>query len=134
MNTPYSVKKEVCKKGKKQTETEWKRNADIKKDFVNKFGIERFNKVAIDDKERWGKMIEPEFPERFKYIWLTFLDIWRTCEHDFNGNTVLTPRVLIDYCECFKVTLTVRERHLIFRMKTWADDTIYQLKEKDKDK
>lgn len=133
MNTPYSVKKEVIKKGKKSSKTEWVRNSEKKKDFIEKFGEEKFRQAAVKDPERWGKLVEPDFPQGFRWIWLTFLDIWRTCEHDFNGNTVLTPRVLTDYCECFKVSLTVQEKHLIFRIKNWANDEIYLLREKDKE-
>lgn len=131
MNTPYSVKKTVMKKGKKETETEWVRNSDKKRDFIEKFGEEKFKVVALKDPEKWGKFVIPDLPPKFNWIWLNFLDIWRTCEHDFNGNVILTPRVLIDYCECFNVTLTVFEKHLIFRIKAWAQDTIYSLKEKD---
>lgn len=132
MNTPYSVKKTVMKKGKQETETEWVRNADKKKDFIEKFGEEKFKSVALKDPEKWGKFVTPELPKRFEWIWLTFLDIWRTCSRDFNGNIVLTPRTILDYAECFNLTLTVFEKHLIFRIKSWAEDTIYSLKEKDK--
>jgi len=132
MNTPYSVKKTVMKKGKQETETEWVRNADKKKDFIEKFGEEKFKSVALKDPKKWGKFVTPELPKRFEWIWLTFLDIWRTCSRDFNGNVVLTPRTILDYAECFSLTLTVFEKHLIFRIKSWAEDTIYSLKEKDK--
>ena len=131
MNTPYSVKKKVFKKGKESTETEYVRNADKKKDFISKFGKEKFEQVALKDPEVWGKLKEPPFPKEYSWIWFQFLDIWRTCGRDFAGNVILTPRQLMDYCECFKVTLTVFERHLIFRMKTWAEETIYSLKEKE---
>lgn len=133
MNSPYPVRKETVKKGRKSTKTEWVRNADKKEDFIGKFGEEKFRQAAAKDPERWGKLVEPEFPRRFRWIWLTFLDIWRTCEHDFNGNTVLTPRVLTDYCECFKASLTVQEKRLIFRMKMWAADEISSLREKDEE-
>ena len=136
MNTPYSVKKEVMRKGKKTTETKYERNSDKKKKFMEGFGLKTESdfakKVSLD--KNWSRFVSPTLPSRFLWIWLHFLDIWRTCEHDFNGNIVLTPRVLLDYCECFKVTLTVFERHLIFRMKSWAEDEIYALKEKDRDK
>lgn len=131
MNTPYSVKKPVMKKGKQETKTEWVRNSDKKKDFIEKFGEQKFHQVALKDPDKWGKFEEPEFPKRFQWIWFQFLNIWKTCEHDFNGNVIFTPRVILDYCECFCVTLTVNEKHLLFRMKTWAEDVIYSLKEKD---
>lgn len=133
MNTPYSVKKEIFDKGKKVSKTEWVRNADKKKDFVEKFGEAKFKEVAKKDPKRWGKLVEPYFPIRYRWLWFTFLDIWRTCSRDFNGNVVLTPRVLIDYCKCFKISLTVSERHLIFRIKSWAEETIYSLRDKDKE-
>lgn len=133
MNTPYSVKKEVMVKKKKQTKTEWVRNADKKRDFIAKFGEEKFKVVAKKDPEVWGKLVDPEFPQKYRWIWLVFLDIWRTSERDFNGNVVLTPRVITDYCECFKTSLTVQERHLIFRIKSWAEEEIYNLKKKDED-
>ena len=134
MNSPYSVKKKVMKKGKETTETEYVRNSDKKKKFMDGFKIkteaEFAARVGMD--KNWSKFIAPALPSRFHWIWLHFLDIWRTCEHDFNGNIVLTPRVLMDYCECFKVTLTVYEKHMVFRMKSWAEDEMYALKEKDK--
>lgn len=131
MNTPYSVKKPTVKKnGEKSERTEWVCNSDKVKDFIAKFGKERFDTVSKTD-ENWKKFVPPEFPTRFTWIWYKFLDIWRTCGHDFNGNIILTPRVLMDYCECFMISLTVEEKRLIFRMKAWAEDTIYKLRKKD---
>lgn len=134
MNTPYPVKKEVLKNKKKTTETVYERNSDKKKKFMESHRITTEEKFAEKVREfgNWVDFIDPPFPSRFQWIWLHFLDIWRTCEHDFNGNIVLTPRVLLDYCECFKVSLTVQEKHLIFRMKSWAEDEIYLLKNKNK--
>lgn len=134
MNTPYPVKKEVLKNKKKTTETVYERNSDKKKKFMESHRITTEEEFAEKVREfgNWVDFIDPPFPRRFQWIWLHFLDIWRTCEHDFNGNIVLTPRVLIDYCECFKVSLTVQEKHLIFRMKSWAEDEIYLLKNKNK--
>lgn len=133
MNTPYSVRKEVYKKGKKTEKTEWVRNSDKKKDFIEKFGEKRFKDVSRTD-ERLAKLVSPPLPPRFQWIWLHFLDIWRTCSHDFNGNVIFTPRTLIDYCECFRVFFSVQEKHLLFRIKVWAEDEMYQLKEKNKEK
>ena len=134
MNTPYAVKKKVMKKKKETTETEWVRNSDKKKKFMDGFDIKTeadfVKRVGMD--KNWSRFIAPELPSRFVWIWLKFLDIWRTCGHDFNGGVVLTPRTLLDYCECFCVTLSVFEKHLIFRMKSWAEDEIYSLREKDK--
>lgn len=132
MNTPYSVKRKVMKNGKEETKNEYVRNSDRKKKFMEGFGMktekEFADRVSMD--KSWSKFIQPELPHRFIWIWLKFIDIWRTCAHDFNGNVILTPRVIMDYCECFKVTLTVFEKHLIFRMKVWAEDEIYNLREK----
>lgn len=134
MNTPYSVKKKVKKNGKENTETEYERHSDKKKKFMDSHKIT--TEAEFAEKVRgfgnWEDFIVPPFPKRFQWIWLTFLDIWRTCEHDFNGNIVLTPRVLLDYCECFMVSLSVYEKHMIFRIKSWAEDEIYALKEKHK--
>lgn len=132
MNVPYSVSKKTLKKGKETSETEWVKNSDIKKDFIEKFGIEKFNQAVKNDPKRWGKFIEPEFPKNYRWLWFVFLDIWSLCDYDMNGNKILTPRVLCDYCECFKISLTIQEKRIIFKMKTWANDEIYSLREKDK--
>lgn len=127
MNTPYSVKREVTKNGKKSIETEWVKNSDKKTDFISKFGEEKFEKAAKLD-EKWAKFVTPDLPTRFNWIWLVFLDIWRTCARDFNGNVILTPKVITEYTECFLINLSVYEKHLIFRLKAWAEDTIYELR------
>ena len=134
MNTPYSVDKKVMKKGKETTSTEWVCNADKKKKFMKGFNLkteEEFIKKIMNDPNMM-KLVDIEIPQRFTWIWFQFLDIWRTCQRDFNGNVILTPRQILDYAECFKVNFSTYEKHLIFRMKTWAEDTIYSLREKDK--
>lgn len=134
MNTPYSKKKKVMEKGKEVTKTEYVRNSDKKKDFMEKFGLKTETDFArrVEKDKNWSQFIDMELPSRYSWIWFNFLDIWRTCERDFNGNVVLTPRVILDYCECFKVSFSVVEKHLLFRIKLWAEDEIYSLKEKDK--
>ncbi len=134
MNTPYSVDKKVLKDKKETTKTEWVCNADKKKKFMKDFKLkteEEFIKKIMNDKTMM-KLCDMELPQRFTWIWFQFLDMWRTCQRDFNGNVILTPRQIIDYAECFKVSFSVYEKHLIFRMKAWAEDTIYSLREKDK--
>lgn len=134
MNTPYAVKKKVMKKGKEVTETVYERKSDKKKDFMKNFGMnsEKDFALRVSKDKTWSKCIDKPLPSRYSWIWFNFLDIWRTCERDFNGNVVLTPRVILDYCECFKVSFSVFEKHLLFRIKLWAEDEIYSLKEKDK--
>lgn len=134
MNTPYPVKKDVVKKGKKTTETKYVRNMDKRKDFIAKFDEKRFKSAAEKDPERWGRLADVPIPDRYRWLWWTFLEIWRTCQRDFAGNVVLTPRVLMDYCECFRTSLTVREKRLVFQMKSWAEDEAYKLKEKTEEK
>ena len=132
MNTPYSVVKKKLQKGKESTTTEWRSNSDRKKEYMETYHLKTEAEYAERTRnfENWSRFIEPSFPSRFQWIWFQFLDIWRTCSRDFNGNVVFTPRVLIDYCECFKVSLTVYEKRLLFRIKTWAEDEIYKLREK----
>ena len=133
MNSPYPVTKKILKKGKEVSETEYVRNADKKKKFMESFHLKTeddfIRKVSMD--KNWKKFIAPEFPKRYSWLWFTFLDLWRTCGHDFNGNVILTPGTLMDYCRCFLVNLSVYEKHLVFRMKGWAEDEIYSLKKKD---
>ncbi len=135
MNSPYPTEKKIMKKGKEISKTEWVRNSDKKKKFMDSFGMKTEADFVsrIGGDKNWSKFVEPSFPPRFAWLWLTFLDIWRTCQRDFNGNVVLTPRVLTDYCECFLVSLTVQEKHLIFKIKSWAEDEAYALKEKAKE-
>lgn len=136
MNTRYSVKKKVKKAGKEITETEWRCNSDKKREYMTTYHLKTDKEFAdkVKGYENWSKFISPPLPSRFQWIWLHFLDIWRTCSRDFNGNVIMTPRTLIDYCECFKVFFTVQEKHLLFRIKNWAEDAMYQVREKNKDK
>ena len=54
-------------------------------------------------------------------------------DRDMMGNVVINPRTLMDYLECFKVNMTVYEKHMIFRMKSWALSAISELEKSEKD-
>lgn len=59
--------------------------------------------------------------------------MWKCCEIDMMGNRIFTPRHIMDYCECFGIPLTYRERQLILKLKEWANEAIAELKaEKEK--
>lgn len=55
--------------------------------------------------------------------------IWQNCEHDINGNAVLTFRTLNEYVECMKVPLSINDKKMILKIKHWAMNAIAELKE-----
>lgn len=126
----YAVRKEVIIKGKKTTKTTYVRNRDKRDKFISQFGKKKFDEISKNDGE-WNRLRELELPKRFNWIWLQFLQVWGTCGHDFSGNVIFTTRTILDYCECFKVTFSVYERKLLFRMHAWAREEISNLEKKE---
>lgn len=57
--------------------------------------------------------------------------IWQNAEYDINGNVVFTYRTINEYVECMKVPLTVEDKKLLFKMKSWALGAIAELKSKE---
>lgn len=116
--------------GKAKTKTEYVRKRDKREKFIEQFGMEKFDSISKIDKS-WSQLLDMDVPKRFAWIWAQFLRLWGTCEHDFGGNTVMTPRSILDYCECFKVSLSVYERQLCFRMRMWAQEEINKLNKEE---
>ena len=106
------------------------RNRDKREDFIKAHGEDDFERISKLD-PKWKQLENLTLPIKFSWIWSQFIQIWGTCEHDFNGNVIFTPRAVLDYCECFKVSMTVYERRLLFRMKSWACDEKSKVDDKE---
>lgn len=85
---------------------------------------------AVEKDPSWEKLLDIPCPPEYEWIYYHFLELWRFCEHDMNGNAILTFRTLNDYVECMKVPFTVEEKRLILKMKEWAQATIEDVREK----
>lgn len=129
---PHPVKHSVLNPTtkKKEEKTEWKTNVDKREDFIKKFGIKKFNEVCKVD-PKWAELQDIPIPNGFNWLWYHFLQIWRHCESDLNGNKIFTPRQITDYCECFSVEMTARERRQIMMFEEWAEITISKLHKDD---
>lgn len=138
MVTPYYVEKDVAKsnprthKMEHSTKKEWTSNAERMSDFIKKFGESKFNEISKVD-EKFAELHYLDFPIGSDWIVNHFFQIWKHCEYDINGNKIFTPKQILDYCECFGVYMTYREKQLIMKMKEWAIEAIAELK-KEKEK
>lgn len=115
------------KQNKKVTKKKRKTKAEERTAFISKYGEDAFNKVASVD-NKWKKLKDIPIPDGYSWIWDNFLQIWRFCEVDFNGNIIFTPRVILDYEQCFGVSFSILERQLLMKMKSWANEIIYEIK------
>lgn len=111
---------------KKETRTEYVCNAQRRDGFIEKFGEAEFDRISSADEE-WGKLRDIPFPKGTGWLFDHFYRIWTGCTVDFSGNKILTPREILDYCECFGVRLSYRERRLIMDMRRWAFEAIAEL-------
>lgn len=129
---PHPVKHSVMNPTtkKKEDKTEWKTNIDKREDFIKKFGIKKFNEICKAD-PKWAELQDIPMPEGFQWLWYHFLQIWRHCESDLSGNKIFTPRQITDYCECFCVDMTVRERRQIMAFEEWAQVTVSKMLKTD---
>jgi hypothetical protein len=116
---------------KKVTKKKFTSNYEKRTDFIKKMGEEAFEKVSSVDK-KWKKLRDIPIPDGYAWIWNVFLQIWMMCERDFNGNIIFTPRTILDYEQCFGVNLSILDRHLLVKMKDWASEIVYELKNPDK--
>lgn len=57
--------------------------------------------------------------------------IWQNAEHDMMGNVIFTFRTINDYVECMKAPLTVPDKKMLLKMKSWAVEAIADLKDKE---
>ncbi|MCQ2086563.1 MAG: hypothetical protein MJZ37_00605 [Bacilli bacterium] len=117
---------------KREEKTEWTSNAEKRQEFIDKFGEKKFDELAKED-PKFAELQPLPFPEGFTWLFNHFYKIWRHCETDINGNRIFTPRQIIDYCQCFGVTMNFRERAMVLKMKEWAVEAIVELK-KEKEK
>ena len=81
--------------------------------------------------KKWNKLKDIPIPEGYGWIWEVFLQMWKMCERDFNGNIIFTPRTILDYEQCFGVTLNIIDRRLLIKMKDWANEIVFDLKHPD---
>lgn len=115
------------KTGKKETKKKYTSNYEKRTDFIKKMGEEAFEKVSSVD-SKWKKLRDIPVPDGFMWIWGVFLQMWRMCERDFNGNIIFTPRTILDYEQCFGVNFTILDRQLLIKMKEWANEIVFELK------
>ena len=83
--------------------------------------------------ERYAKLKPLPVPKPFGWLFEHFKMIYKHGSHDMWGNKILQPIDVINYCECFKVVLTIEERKLIFLMKDWVSEVISELNNNDKE-
>lgn len=98
--------------------------------FIKKFGKERFLEVCKRD-ERYKKLQEIPVPPEYSWIFKHFMQIWQNAEHDMMGNVIFTFRTINEYVECMKVPLSVLDKKQLFKMKSWALETIAEFKDKE---
>ena len=127
---PYAVQKTVLVNGEKQTKTEYKTHIEEREDFIKVNGKKKFDDVCKVSK-RHAELQDIPIPDGFKWVWSHFLEIWRHCESDINGNRIFTPKQITDYSECFGVEFTVREKKEIMMFEEWAEVSISRLKKKE---
>ena len=107
-------------------------NIDERDDFIRKFGKDRFLEVCKID-PKFDRLQDIPVPEDCLWLWSHFLTLFYSCAIDMNGNRILRPVDILDYCECFGINMTYRERRLMLSMKHWACSVIYQLENSKED-
>jgi hypothetical protein len=105
----------------------WKTKLDERNDFIKKFGESEFNKICQTD-EKFAKLKDLDFPKGCSWLFNHFYSIWKDCECDINGNKIFTPKQIMDYCLCFGIQMTFRERQEIMMIKEWAFEGISKVK------
>lgn len=80
--------------------------------------------------KKYEKLQDIPIPSQYRWIWKHFLNIWYECEHDFNGNIIFNYRTINDYVECMQVPLNVLDKKLLLKMKHWANEVVYDLRDK----
>lgn len=105
------------------------RNIDKRVDFVKKFGQEKFDKICTEDKT-WANLKDIPVPNLFKWLFSQFLSIRQSCEYDFNGNIIFTPRTIIDYSECLGIEFSYREKQTLLAMNIWAEEKVREVRKK----
>ena len=133
MRYPHSAERSVYNpKTKKQEKKRYTiTNLEKRDKFIKSFGDKEFRKICLQD-DSYAKLQDIPFPPGWTWLFNHFYSMWRHCECDFNGNRIFTPKVITDYCECFKVKLTVREKREVMMMHEWASMAIAEL-EKNND-
>ena len=96
--------------------------------FISKFGEKEFERVCVEDKT-WAKLQDIEIPPEYSWLFEQFLNMWWSCERDFNGNVIFRPKDILDYEIFIGIQFTYKERGLLLQMKYWAAETVYEVKE-----
>lgn len=132
MNHKYAEKKPVynSKKSKKENKLTYVCNKTKRDDFIKKFGELEFEKISEEDSE-WGALRDIPIPEQYSWLFSQFLEIWGSCERDFNGNVILGPRDILEYELFIGVQFTYRERKLLILMKLAAQSAIFEINQKN---
>lgn len=131
----------MTKNGQKTEETVWVRNYETRERIIKAKGGDTSDPVAYKKAydefiemgkldEKYEKLRDIPIPTEYSWIWEHFLNIWRGCEYDFNGNPKFTFQTLNDYVECMKVPLSVEDKKELLKIKAWAMNAISELEEK----
>jgi hypothetical protein len=121
----------VKKDGIKEKKSVTKRHFEEREKFIKQMGKDKFDSLA-ETSEKFARLKDLPFPTRYSWIWGHFLAIWGQCETDMMGNRIFTYGTINDYVECMKVPLSVFDKRILLKMKLWANEQIYEMKEKDK--
>ena len=125
------------KGGKETTETEWKRNVDIREKFIKsrggnnrKLGEQKFFEMG-EVEEKYKKLRDIPIPKEYNWIFKHFMQIWQGCDYDMMGNIIFTFHTINEYVECMEVPLTVEDKKMLLKMKAWACNTISERRDKN---
>jgi len=70
--------------------------------------------------KKYEELDDIEIPEGYKWLFRHFLEIWRGCEYDLNGNSIFTYRSITDYSECMHVNFSIEEKRIFMYFKLMA--------------
>jgi hypothetical protein len=127
----------VLEKGHETTKTEWVKNIDVRESFIKARGGGDYQKgeealITLGEKDsKYKKLRIIPIPDGYKWIFSQFLEIWRGCEFDMSGHVIFTFQTINEYVECMKVPLTVEDKKMIFKMKAWAMNQIFELEKEE---
>lgn len=102
----------------------------MRDNFVKAQGYTKFCEECKTS-ERLAKYQDIPVPDQYEWVWGHFIAIWQQCEVDLFGRKILTYGTINDYVECMKVPLSISDKRLIMKMKTWAMQQIDDMEPKE---
>lgn len=100
------------------------RNCETRDNYIKKFGQQKFDSLASNPENRFSQYQDIEIPVQYLYTWEHFIAIWQQCEFDFGGNRIFTYHTVLEYEQCMKVSLPIKVKRMMFRIKQWVLEEI----------